>query len=120
MSTTLQTVLDRITQDYLNRPDLTNQATRAVQAAVRHYERQRFHWNETVTTLTAVPSQSNLSVPADFLVLDLLQVQFQSSNYNLGELSFAEIKLMNTAPGNSSTSLPDYFAIYANAFEFFP
>jgi len=113
---TLQTVVDRITLDYLNRTDLDSQTIRAVQAAVRHYERRRFPWNEATTTLTCVTAQPYVSVPTDFLVLDLpLEIQYQSSaNTALARIPFADIVEMNAVQGHNST--PTHYALRANQF----
>lgn len=108
MATTLQNVIDRITLDYLNRTNLNSESVRAVQAAVRHYERQRFPWNEATSTLTAVTSQAYVTVPTDFLVLDHLEIQFQSANYLLAQQSFVDLLEMNAVQGTNN--LPTDFA----------
>lgn len=113
---TLQTVRDRIASDYLNRSDLNSEAVRAIQAAIRHYEMQRWPWNETTTTLTCVSSQSYVDIPEDFLILDRLEVQFQSTNDHLIEEDFGTIQQMNIQPGTSN-NVPTHFAIRANRFE---
>jgi hypothetical protein len=118
MPTTLQSVVDRITLDYLVRTDLNAATVRAVQAAIRRYERKRWPWNETVTTLTASNGVATLSVPSDFLVLDLLEVQFQSSNYALVHESLSLIRQMNAVPGGNS--LPVRFDQRGYTFELSP
>jgi hypothetical protein len=107
MAATLQTVVDRITLDYLNRTDFNAATIRAVQAAIRHYERQRWPWNQTTQTLASVPSVATISIPSDFLVLDMLEVNFQSATYELLPKSFAQIRRINANPG--AAGLPCYF-----------
>ncbi len=109
MPTTLQDVQDRITLDYLNRTNLNAVTVRAIKAAIRHYERKRWPWNETTTTLTASNGQATLTLPADFLSLDLLEVQFQSATYALTRRSFEEVRQLNVT-GNDNKDLPTSFA----------
>lgn len=117
MPATLQTVIDRITLDHLNRPDLQAESIRAVKAAIRNYERQRFPWNEAVTTLTAIVSQAFVQVPSDFLILDNLQVRFQSANYTLTQRSFAEYLELTVVTGINN--LPTDFAHRGDRFYLF-
>lgn len=118
MPTSLQNVLDRITLDYLNRTDLNAVTIRAIQAAVRHYERKRWPWNQTVTTLTAATSVTTLTVPDDFLILDRLEIQFQGGSFELNPRSFDEIREMNNfaTPAN----LPTDFNLRGTSFELAP
>lgn len=104
---TLQTVVDRITRDHLNRTTLDNEAIRAVQAAVRHYERERYTWNETATALACVVSQTYITVPTDLMILDVLQITAFGSTNDLIEESFDEILQMNAVLTNT---LPTHFA----------
>src|SRR5438046_3558632 len=106
---TLQDIQDRISLDYLNRTNLNAVVVRAVQAAIRHYERKRWPWMETTTTLTASNGQLTLTVPSDFLSLDLLEIQFQSATYGLTRKTFAEVRAMNVT-GNENKNLPTIFA----------
>lgn len=109
MPSTLQDIQDRITLDYLNRTNLNAVVIRAVQAAIRHYERKRWPWMETTTTLTASNGQLTLTLPSDFISLDLLEVQFQSATYALTRKTFAEVRQMNVT-GNNNKNLPTIFA----------
>ena len=106
---TLQDVVDRISNDYLNRTDLNAETVRAIQTAIRQYERKRFPWNEATTTLTCVTAQPYVSVPNDFLILDALEIQYQSSsNSELVVKPFVEIQSMNAAQGYNSQ--PTHYA----------
>ena len=60
-------VLDRITLDWLNRPDLRPEAGRAVKAAIRTFETQRFWFNETATAIATVSGQSYIAAPDNFV-----------------------------------------------------
>src|SRR6266404_4007773 len=114
MSTTLQDAIIRIGQDYLNRSTLDSKIVRAIQAAVRHYERQRFPWNETATALATVALTESVPIPADFLVLDLLEVTFGGSKYELKPRSFKEIRQFNAVPG--AEALPSFYCLHGNNF----
>lgn len=119
MATTLQNVIDRIRRDYLNRPtDLEAETVRAVQAAIRHYERRRYPWTENgAATLTTVVSATTLSVPDDFLILDGLEIQYSGCNTDLITATFADIRRMNSVVTNN---VPTHFALRGNSFHFFP
>lgn len=111
----LQEVCDRIRLDYLNRPsDLSTETVRAVQAAVRHYERQRFPWNEALATATCTIAQSYIPVPSDFLILDNLEIQYQLQNSDLLTSTFKTILRMNSVTTNPN--VPTHFCLRGNYF----
>lgn len=112
---TLQTLVDRIQSDYLNKSNLSGECVRAIQAAIRHYERQRFPWNETATALACVSSLGTVAVPTDLMVLDLLQISAQGVLSDLTPRPFDYIKLMNVVP---TYNTPTHFAIRGNNFNF--
>jgi hypothetical protein len=114
MPTTLQDVVTRITRDYLNRTNLDNETVRAVQAAIRHYERNRYPWNETSTDLATVALQESVAVPTDFMVLDLLEITYAGSKYELHPRSFAEIRKYNAVP--DAPALPSFYCERDDAF----
>ena len=114
---TFQQLQDRITLDYLNRSDLASETQRAIQAAVRKYERKRFWFNETATSVACVASQSHVAVPSNFLELDLLQITESSANTALIEKDLKWIRRANTIPTHG---IPTHFTIYQNRIELFP
>lgn len=116
---TLQNIVDRIGGDYLVRTDLDAAIIRSVQAAIRHYERKRWPWNETTTTLTASNGQLTLTIPSDFISLDLLEVQYQSATFALSRRSFAEVHAINVT-GNQNKNLPTFFTQRGDTFELAP
>lgn len=121
MATTLQNVIDRIRQDYLNRPtDLETETVRAVQAAVRHYERHRYPWTENgLTTLTTVTAVGTLSLPADFQILDGLELQYSGQNSDLRTSTYATIRRLNSVVA-VSPGVPYHFALHGNYFHISP
>lgn len=118
MPATLQTVVTRVTRDYLNRTDLDAETVRSVKAAIKHYENQRFPWNQTATALVASVSSASLTVPSDFLVLDVLEVRANSATYELTPETFANIRRMNSV--NTPTNIPQFYALRGLRFELSP
>jgi hypothetical protein len=114
---TFQQLQDRINNDYLNRTDLNSETQRAIQAAVRKYERKRFWFNETSTSVACVSSQSYVATPSNFMELDLLQVLDSSATVELIEKDLKWIRRANTVP---TYGIPTHFTIYQNRIELFP
>lgn len=113
---TLQTVVDRIQQDYLNRSTLQAECVRAVQGAIRHYERQRFPWNETATALACVVGVDHVTVPTDFLIEDSLRISAFGGLTPLTKRPFGDIQDMNMVAVNS---VPTHYALRGNNFYLF-
>src|SRR5882672_10532990 len=116
MATFLE-VQQRVNLDCLNRLDQVPETKRAINAAIRSYEGQRFWFNETATALTLSAGQSYVNFPSDFLILDEIQVTISSADYALIGRSFAEIKELNTT---RTRSQPEYFCQYGQRFELAP
>ncbi len=117
MAVTYLDLQNRINLDYLNRTDLQAETKRAIQASIRYYEGRRWHWNETSTNLASVASQAFVNVPADFMVLDLLQITAFGGTYKLVERDFEFIKNQNVT---SFTGVPSSFAIRQQRFNLSP
>ena len=105
---------NRINLDYLNRTDFAAETRRSIQAAVRHYERKRWWFNETATSLTTSAGQSFVNFPANFHKLELLQITIASADYKLIPRAYEWIKEMNTT---RTRGQPTDFAIYQNRIE---
>ena len=118
MPTTFKNIQDRIRLDYLNRDDLIDETKRAIYASIRYYERERWPWNEAVSTLTAVASQSYISLPTDLLIFDSIQFTNSSADYALSRRNFDEIREMRVV--RTTGPWPTDYAIYANRIELFP
>lgn len=112
---TLGEVQDRINNDYLNRTDLTAETKRAIAGAVRFYERQRFWFNETVTTMVTVAGNGEIAVPANFLVLD--ELEYRAGPWSLIQTDMGDLRHLRhgTASGQ-----PTHFAIFRDQFQLFP
>ena len=115
MSTYLE-VQNRINNDYLNRTGFTEETKRAIQAAIRHYQYRRWTFNETSTALTTSSSQSYVSIPSNFLILDDLRITISGEDLPLDRQDAQTIRDWNIA---ASFGQPTDYAIYQNRFELF-
>lgn len=112
MPTYLDTVV-RIQTDFLNRTDFSDTVKRAVNTAIRHYQRERFWFNETSTVLTCQVSIETIVKPVDFLFLDYLEVTQNSAHTELVKKPFDFIRKLNI---DTSVGLPTVFAEYGENF----
>lgn len=112
MPTYLDTVV-RIQTDFLNRTDFSDTVKRAINTAVRHYQRERFWFNETSTVLTCQVGIETIVKPSDFLFLDYLQVTQNSSDTVLIQKPFDFIRRINI---DQSTGLPTVYCEYGENF----
>lgn len=116
MSTFIE-VQNRINGDFLNRSTFGDETKRAIKAAVRHYEYQRWMFNETSTALASSSSLSYITIPSNFLVLDDLRLTINGEDLPLHRRSPQTIRDWNTA---STYGQPTDFAIYQGRIETFP
>ena len=116
MSTYLE-VQNRVNNDYLNRSGFGSETKRAIQAAIRNYEYRRWTFNETATALTTSSSQSYVTIPSNFLVLDDLRITISGEDLPLDRQDAQTLRDWNTA---NTFGQPTDYAIYQNRFEFFP
>src|SRR5574341_1085131 len=112
-------IQDRINNDYLNRSNLSAETARAVKAAVRHYDRKRFWFNESSTALATVASQSHIAKPSAFFVVDEVRFQYASSaDYALDPIDMGT--LLEMRGGGQTHGQPTHYAIWGEQFELFP
>ena len=102
-----------VQNDFLNRTDFTTQVKNAINTTIRHYNRERFQWNSTVTVLTAVAGVETLPLPADFIRLDRLEYQWNGTNLEVVEQDFDVIRKINC---DLSTGTPSFYATYGDNF----
>ena len=107
-------VLDRICLDWLNRPDLRPEAARAVKAAIRTYETQRWWFNETSTAIVAVSGQGYLDAPTNMLAFDELRVTVASVDCQLTNVALPDLL---TIRASRPTGIPTHYSYYRNRFE---
>lgn len=116
---TFGVIQDRINNDYLNRSDLTAETARQVKAAIRHYERKRFWFNESSTVVTTTTSISFVLKPPQFFLVDFLRFQYASSaTYSLNRIDPFTLREMRG--GSQVFGQPTHFAIYGENIELFP
>lgn len=99
--------------DDLDRTDMGTQIDRELRQAVKHYEKQRWWFNEQQATSATVANQANYSIPADLLVLDSLEITISSRRIKLNEILWGryleEYRYSTTTP-----SVPSDWAYYTD------
>lgn len=98
--------------DFLNRTDFTNQVKNAINRTIRHYNRERFQWNQTVTALAAVAGTETIALPSDFLELDRLEYMYNgTSRLQINLMDFDAVRQINV---DQSTGTPEWYSIYGS------
>ena len=116
---TLGQVFDRVNNDYLNRTDLTAETERAVRAAIRHYEHQRFWFNESSTALATVANTSHIARPEAFFATDELRFFYAASaSYSLQRTDLDW--LLEMRAGAQTFGQPTHYAEWGERYELFP
>lgn len=110
---TFAEVQNRINGDFLNR-NFGAETQRAIQAAIRHYERRRWPFNETSVALTTSAGQAFVSFPSNFLLLDDLRITINSEDFSLHPQDAQYIRNWNAT---NTTGQPTDYAIYQNRVE---
>jgi hypothetical protein len=94
---TYREVQDRINLDYLNRTDLGSETKRAIQRAIKHYERERFWFNQTATALAAGSASFSIAaIPSDFLCLNHVTIRDSSIDTLLSIRAYDRIQYQHT------------------------
>lgn len=119
---TLGTMIDRIA-DELARTDLTTQIPKAIQSAIRHYERRAFYFNEVRKTLSTSDGDFDYTT-AEFSFLDKLaeihtaKITVGTNQYHLMEMdwtTFDALRSSTTTEGD-----PTVFSYYGQVFYVYP
>lgn len=118
MAITFKNMQDRINLDYLNRTDFTNETKRAIIRAIKHYERERFHFNQTATAINASTASYTLSLPADFVALDMVSVSVNGVAGTPVVQRTMERVVYRQSDGTSG--IPQECAMYAGALQLYP
>lgn len=112
-------IQDRVNNDCLNRTDLTAETARSIKAAVRHYERQRFWFNESSTVLATISSQSHIARPSAFFRIDELRFFYDTSaSYALINVDISTLDRMRA--GAQTHGEPTHWAENGELLELFP
>jgi hypothetical protein len=110
--------------DELARTDLDQQIRNSIRDAIRHYERRRFPWNESVGLFSTKPGReyydgTDLGVIPDLIAIDSLTVTQNASIWPLMKRSFADIEGWATATLLPSGTPTDY-CYYARSIRVYP
>ena len=113
---------DRIA-DELARTDLTSQIAKSIQTAIRHYERERFFFNETQSTLTTSIDQeyyaeSDFATAPAIVEIDSARITVNGSNYTLIRRDFDYIDQIAT--NADLTGDPTDYAYYNKKIRLYP
>lgn len=112
-------IQDRVNNDILNRTDLTAETARCIKAAVRHYERNPYWFNQSSTALATVSSQSFIARPSTFFRIDELRFFYAASaSYALTPTDMVELNDMRG--GAQAHGDPTHWAINGDQIELFP
>lgn len=111
MSTYVQ-LQSRIADD-LGRSDLTTQIKQSILLAIQNYKHERFWFNETSTSLTAVVSSAQITAPTGILAIDHLYITISGVNNELQQKDLNDI--IEYRPATNGRPLA--YAYYGNQFE---
>lgn len=109
--------------DELARTDLTTQIQRAIQSAIKIYERERFYFNEATATFSTVANQeyygtSDLADIATLVEIDAVKLTVNGRSYPLVERDFAYLDAVSTTA--SYTGDPSDYAYFKLQIRLYP
>ena len=118
--TTYATLRTRISNE-LDRSDLNTAGYVAseVLSAIKHYERQRFWFNEAREQASTVEDQANLAVDPELLEIDDMRVTINGRPEPVERVTWDEY-LRKGGTDTNITGKPTHYAYYANQLWFFP
>lgn len=107
----------------LHRSDLAtnNHITNAIKSAIRHYERERWYFNETTTSasLTTVASTATYALPANFMEMDNVMLTQGGWKHRLDPVAYIELDSID-AGSTSLNGVPRNYAIFGNLLRHYP
>lgn len=119
--TAITDMIQELESEY-DRVSLTAVANRAILAAVRHYERERFYFNEAVASWVTVANQEKYTFASlslsDLVYVDLLKTIVNSTQYPLTERTYIYIEGIQTS--DVYIGYPYDYAIHAESFVLYP
>lgn len=113
---------DRIA-DELARSDLTSQIQKAIQSAIKHYERQRFFFNEARSVTFSLSSSQEFYTASDhasipnLLQIDAFTLLLNGTVYPVRQASYDEIEEM---PGGTYDPIPSRYSYYGQQVRLYP
>lgn len=118
MSLTYANMQARIASEF-HRTDLTSYITNSIKAAIKHFERERWYFNEATTTTVTVAGTATYALPTDFMKMDNVKVTVSGSKVQLEPMPYIELDALDT--GTSSVrGVPKFWAIYGNVLRLYP
>jgi hypothetical protein len=119
MSTFLE-MKNRIADD-LDRTDLSTQIAKAINRAIEYYEKERFWFNEKVSTFSTVANQKNYGssdgIPTDIAEIDYVEITVSGKEYELHTRTYSYIKKLI---GYDMVGEPTDYCYYQENFYFYP
>lgn len=102
---------------------LQTQIQAAINAAVAHYERQNFYFNETIFTFSTVVNQEYYSVSDNANIpnlseIDAVKILVNGSTYKVTKKDFAYLDEIQT--NTAYTGDPVFYAYYDQKIRFYP
>lgn len=119
MSATLADLKSAIQRELYNRTDLTTEISAAINAAIAHYQREKFYFTEEQATATTVKDQASLGLPSDLNLIDGITITYSTYPVPMVRRDWLTMQqlFVNTT---ILTGPPTDYAIYANQLWFWP
>lgn len=107
----------------LHRSDMTtnNHITDAIKSAIKHYERERWYFNEATTSasLTTSAGLATYPLPSDFMKLDSLKITINGWKSAVDPMPYIEMDKRD-ADNSATQGPPKWHAIYGNLLRLYP
>lgn len=114
--TTLAGLRNKILSD-VNRTDLTAVAETAIKDAVKHYENERWWFNEKRAHIEVDPDTERVALPSDYLECDSMTINISSNVYRIHSIGKIE---MDNLYNPSTKGAPEYYCLYDQQIRLFP
>jgi len=102
----------------LNRTDLTSVIQDAIKTAIKHYEGNRFFFNDAIRTSTTTANDEYLSEPSDLVEIDTIDVTISNTKVPLIPRTFGYID--NLEVSTSFTGYPREYALINQQIRLYP
>jgi hypothetical protein len=121
--TTYGDMQSRIADELIDEAITTTHITRAIQTAIKHYQREPFWFNNRIATFATVADQEYYSStdPADFeniVRIDAMSVA--NSTGSLAKMYGLENSLIEDVQDGTVTGIPKQYSRYANRIRLYP
>lgn len=114
---TFQEEIDRIT-DELQRSDLSSQVALAIKDAIRHFETEKFWFNEKMVTTDTTDGVEYYGLPNDYLDIDTITLTHNDYTYPLTPRSFRWIESVQS--NDNYKGRPTDYCIYGEQIRLYP